>query len=62
MKTYLNFRDQTWNFYPISIKAQVFIEDCGKLKHPKKVKSINNTTASHLVSCRVITRLATMIW
>ena len=39
---------------------QIFIEDSGNLKHPKNVKSINNTTVSHLVSCRVIPRPATM--
>ena len=32
---------------------QILIEDSGNLKHPKSVKSISNTTASHLVSCRV---------
>ena len=39
---------------------QIFIEDFGNLKHPKNVKSINNTTVSHLVSCLVIPRPATM--
>ena len=38
---------------------KTFIEDSGNLKHPKNVKSINNTTGLHLVSC-VIPRLATM--
>ena len=47
-------------FYRISIMLQIFIEDSGNLKHPKNVKSINNTTVSHLVSCRVIPRPATM--
>ena len=47
-------------FYPISIMLQIFIEDSGNLKHPKNVKSINNSTVSHLVSCRVIPRPATM--
>ena len=44
-------------FYPISIMPQIFIED---FKHSKSVKSINNTTSSHLVSCRVIPRAATV--
>ena len=39
---------------------KVFMEDSGHLRHPKKVKSINNTTGSHLVSCRVIPRPASM--
>ena len=43
-------------FYPVSIMPQTFIEDSGNLKN---VKSINNTTASHLVSCCVIPRPAT---
>ena len=47
-------------FYRISIMLQIFIEDSGNLKHPKNVKSINNTTGSHLISCRVIPRPATM--
>ena len=72
-KTNINFRDQVWNippppqsirsrtlFYPISIKPKSFIEDSDNLEHPKNVKSINNTTFSHLVSCRVIPRLATI--
>ena len=37
-----------------------FIGDSGNLKHPKNVKIINNTTVSHLVSCRVMPRSATM--
>ena len=40
---------------------QIFIEDSGKPKHPKNGKSISNTTGSHLVSCRVISRPATVI-
>ena len=36
---------------------KIFIEDSGNLKHPK---NINNATGSHLGSCRVIPRLATM--
>ena len=47
-------------FYPMSIMLKIFIEDSSKLKHPKNVKSINNTTSSYLVSCRVIPRPATM--
>ena len=39
---------------------KIFIEDSSNLKHPKNVKSINNTTSSYLVSCRVIPRPATM--
>ena len=38
---------------------KIFIEDSSNLKHPKNVKSINNTTSSYLVSCRVIPRPAT---
>ena len=38
---------------------QILIEDSGNLKHPKNVKSISNTTVSHLVSCRVIPRPTT---
>ena len=45
-------------FYHISIMLQIFIKDSGNLKNPKNVKSINNTTVSHLVSCRVIHRPA----
>ena len=41
---------------PVSIMPQTFIEDSGNLKN---VKSINNTSASHLVSCCVIPRPAT---
>ena len=41
-------------FYPMSIMPKIFIEDSGNLKHPKNVKSISNTTVSHLVSCRLI--------
>ena len=47
-------------FYPISIMPKIFIEDSGNLKHPKNVKSINNTTVSYLISCHVIPRLATI--
>ena len=39
---------------------QLLIEDSSNLKHPKNVKSISNTAVSHLVSCRVIPRPATM--
>ena len=45
-------------FYHISIMLQIFIEDSGNLKNHKNVKSINNTTVSHLVSCREILRPA----
>ena len=45
-------------FYHISIMLQIFIEDSGNLKNPKNVKSINSTTVSHLVSCRVTLRAA----
>ena len=38
---------------------KIFIEDSGNRKHPKNVKSIN-TTDSHLVSCCVIPRQATI--
>ena len=46
-------------FYPISIMPKTFIEDSDNLKQPKNVKSIDNTTVSHLVSCYIITRPAT---
>ena len=39
---------------------KIFIEDSSNFKHAKNVKSINNTTSSDLVSCRVLTRPATM--
>ena len=39
---------------------KIFIEDSGNFKHPKNMKNINNTTVSHLVSCRVIPKPATM--
>ena len=39
---------------------KIFFEDSGNLKHPKNVKSINNTTVYHLVSCRVIHEPATI--
>ena len=71
MKSNINFRDQAWNrrpakcwvkelFYPISIMLKICIEDSGNFKHPKNVKSINNTTVSHLVRCRVIPKPTTM--
>ena len=47
-------------FCSISILLQTFIENFGNLKHPENVKSINDTTVCHLVSCRVIPRSATM--
>ena len=39
---------------------QMLIEDSGNLKNPKNLKSINNTTVFHIVSCRVIPKQATM--
>ena len=70
IKTNINFRDPGTDppqcagsktvFYPMSIMPKIFIEDSSNLKHPKNVKSINNTTSSYLVSCRVIFRPATM--
>ena len=71
MKSNINFRDQSWNrppqsvgsrilFYPISIMPKICIEDSGNLKHLKKVKSINNTTVSHLVSYHVIPKPTTI--
>ena len=39
---------------------QILIKDFGNLTHPKNMKSINNNTVSHLASCRVIPRPATM--
>ena len=47
-------------FCPISIMPNIFIKDYCNLKHPKIVKSINNVTSSHLVSCRIISRPTTM--
>ena len=32
---------------------KIFIKDSSNLKRPKNLKSINNTTISYLVSCRV---------
>ena len=71
MKSSINVRDQALNrppakcwsrtlFYPISIMPKIFIKNSGNLKHPKNKKNINNTKVSHLVSCRVIPRPATM--
>ena len=37
------------------------MEDSGKPKHPKNMKSISNTMGSPLVSCCVIPRQATMM-
>ena len=39
---------------------KISIENSGNFKHPKNMKNINNTTVSHLVSCRVIPKPATM--
>ena len=54
MKSNINFRDQSWNRLPakcwillISIMFRIFIEDSGKPKHPKNVKSINNTMGNN---------------
>ena len=47
-------------FYPMNIMLKNFIEDSSKLKQPKNVKSINNTTSPNLVSCRAIPKPATM--
>ena len=58
--------DRPWSigsrtiFYPISIMLQISFKDSGNLKHPKNMKSINNTTVYQLFSCRVIPRLDTM--
>ena len=69
-KNYYATWNQAWNrpitksfvrdAYPISIMSYILIEHSGNLQHPKNVKSISNTTVSHLVSCRVISRPATM--
>ena len=40
--------------------SQILLEDSGNLNHPKNVKSISNTMVSHLVSCHVKPRPATM--
>ena len=66
MKTNINFRDPGTDprqsvgsrifFYSMTIMPKIFIEDSSNLEHPKNVKSINNTTSSHLVSCREISR------
>ena len=47
-------------FYTTSKITKIFIVDSSNLKHLKNVKSINNTTSSYLLSCRVIPRPATM--
>ena len=70
MKTNISFGDPVIDpsqsfgsrtlFYTISIMPKIFIEDSSNLKHSKNVKSINNTTSSYLVSCRVISSPATM--
>ena len=70
-RTELNFRDQAWNrpttkcwvkdfILPHKHDAQILIEGSGNLKHSINVRSISNTKVSHLVSCRVIPRPATM--
>ena len=40
--------------------AQILIEDSGNLKLPENVKSVSNTTVSHLACCCVIPRPDTM--
>ena len=71
MKININFRDLAWNrppakcwsktlFYPLNIIPKFLSKILATLRHPKNVKSSNNTTVSHLVSCRVIPRPATM--
>ena len=70
IKTNINFRNPGterpqsvgWRtlFYPIRIKPKISIEGSSNLKHPKDVKSINNTTVSYLVSCHITPRPATM--
>ena len=54
MKSNINFRDQSWNRYPqnvgfyfISIMPRIFIEDSSEPKHPKNVKSTNNTMGNN---------------
>ena len=37
---------------------QIFIEDPGNLKHPKNVKTNNNSFISYLVTCRLISKAA----
>ena len=39
---------------------QIFIEDSGKFKHPKILKSISDTMVLHLLSCHVIPRPVTI--
>ena len=70
IKTNINFRTPgtdplqsvgfKTSFYPMNIMLKTFIEDSSKLKQPKKVKSINNTTSPNLVSCHAIPRPVTM--
>ena len=70
IKTNINFRDpgtdplaKCWVQDFLSAHehhAQNFIEGSSNLKHLKNVKSINNTTSSYPVSCRVIPRPATL--
>ena len=40
--------------------SQILIEDSGNVKLPKNVKSVNSTMLSHIASCHVIPRSATM--
>ena len=75
LKTNIYFMEQAWKrtpllspqsvgsrtlFYLISIMPKTFIEGSGNLKYPRNVKTINNTTVSHLVICCVIPRPGTM--
>ena len=70
METNINFRDPRTDplqcassrtlFYSITMMPKIFIEDFSNPKQHKNVRSINNTTSSHLVSCRVIPRPSTM--
>ena len=39
---------------------KILIKDSGNLKDPKNMKSISNTTVSHLASCCAIPRPATI--
>ena len=60
IKTNIHFRNPGTDLPP---PAKCWVKDfilSGNLKHPKNVKSINNTTSSYLVSCCVIPRSATM--
>ena len=67
IKTNKNFRDQTFNRSPAKCWIKDFIlphnyraQNFYRRFWQPSVKSINNTTGSHLVSCRVIPRPPTM--